>query len=100
MSQQLGQHVIDVSAVNTSYDEVRKPALADLAAGIRIDDAPTHDGQRLADEGEVYPLTIDNSGHLRVVMPANATVETQELEVLREIRDLIIETRDLLLKIV
>lgn len=96
--QDIDSRVIDAKAVNGPYEEVRKQLLA-LLAGIRTDAAPTGDAQRLAGEGNAYPLTVDKNGYLRVTMPEGAKVEATELEVLLRIEQLLIEQRDLLHKI-
>lgn len=98
MAQQIGTQAIDPKAVNTPNDQPAK-LIAELLTAIRVDTAPSHDGERLADEGQFYPLTVDTNGFLRVALPDGTKVESSELEVLREIRDLLIENRDLLLKI-
>ena len=85
-------------AINTAYDAAQRNR-GELVVGIRVDSLPTSEANRLAAEGKFYPLTTDADGNLRVVLSSLTKVETQELEVLREIRDLLIENRDLLLKI-
>lgn len=98
-------------AVNTSFDKDDrtlqqladgKPELqqlGELVVGVRVDAVPEAEADRLAADGKFYPLTLDETGCLRVRMPDGVKVKTEELEVLREIRDLLIESRDLLLKI-
>lgn len=72
-------------AKGTAYDEARK-LQGGLVVGIRVDEVPTGEADRLAAEGKFYPLTMDAAGFLRVSLPETGTqVETQELEVLREI---------------
>lgn len=71
----------------------------ELVVGVRVDAVPKGDADRLAAEGRFYPLTVDADGQLRVVLPEGTRVETAELAVLREIRDLLAESRDLLLRI-
>lgn len=98
MAQQIDTRAVDPKAHGTVYEDVRK-LLAELMAGIRVDVVPRNDSERLAQEGGFYPLTVDRDGFLRVTLPETVRVETGELIVLREIRDLLIEQRDLLLKI-
>lgn len=79
-------------------DEVTR-LYGELIVAVRVDSPPTKEADRLAAAGNFYPLTSDADGHLRVVLRSDTSVQTEELEVLREIRDLLIESRDLLLKI-
>jgi hypothetical protein len=90
---------IDPKVVNGPYDEYRK-MLLELVGGIRIDEAPTGDGPRLAKQGKFHPFTVDKNGYLRVTVPEGTVVESTEVEVLLRIEQLMIEQRDLLLKIV
>ena len=85
-------------AINTNFDSSRRN-LGDLVVGIRVDALPQGEAERLAAAGQFYPLTVDERGCLRVAIPEGSKVDTEELEVLREIRDLLAEHRDLLLKI-
>lgn len=71
----------------------------ELVVGVRVDAVPEVEAKRLAAEGQFHPLTIDPSGFLRVTLPDGIKVKTEELEVLRAIRELLIELRDLLMKI-
>lgn len=98
MSQQAYTQAVDPKAVNTPYDTTGK-TLAELVTGIRIDTVPANEGERLAAAGEFYPLTVDKNGFLRVTLPDGTKVESTESEVLREIRDVLFEVRDLLMKI-
>ena len=95
--QQVGSGGIDPKVVHGPYDESLKQ-LGDLVVGIRIDAVPSNEGNRLAAQGRFYPLTLDKSGNLRVTMAESEGV-TDQLLVLREVRDLMAEVRDLLLKI-
>jgi len=99
----MAQQAINTRAVDSDRkadgtDETRR-VLGELVVGVRVDTLPASDAQRLAAEGKFYPLTLDRDGQLRVVTPDWIKVQTQELEVLRELRDLMAETRDLLMKI-
>lgn len=72
-------------AKGTAYADARK-VVGGLVVGIRVDELPTNEADRLAAEGKFYPLTLDSGGFLRVSLPDSGTkVETAELEVLREI---------------
>lgn len=73
--------------------------LGELVVGVRVDAIPEVEADRLAAEGKFHPLTIDKNGCLRVRMPDGIKVQNEELEVLREIRDLCAESRDLLVKL-
>lgn len=84
--------------IGETYDEDRAQ-YGELIVGIRIDDLPTTEAARLVAAGKIYPLTVDKDGQLRVALTNAIDVRIQELEVLREIRDLLVENRDLLLKI-
>lgn len=98
-------------AINTKYDTddrsdkqradgVSAPVkVGELIVGVRLDTIPAGEGDRLAADQKFHPLTIDRNGFLRVTMPNGITVKTEELEVLRETRDLMVEVRDLLMKI-
>lgn len=85
--------------LGTSYNKNDPDQIGKLVVGVRIDDLPSGEAQRLATAGKFYPLTTDADGNLRVVTPDWINVRTEELEVLREIRDLLVQNRDLLLKI-
>ena len=98
-------------AVNTTYpidnrtdEEVAagktlRPVLGEMVVGVRVDTVPAGEAERLAADGKFYPLTLDENGFLRVTLPDGIKVKTEELEVLRESRDLLVQVRDLLLKI-
>lgn len=97
--QELGKQAVDLKTVGTPYDDPRKN-LGEIIVGIRVDAVPANDAERLAEEGKFYPLTTDKNGFLRVVQPEGTSVETPEIvALLTEIRDLMIEQRDLLLRI-
>ena len=102
MSQQAINQVYDT---DDRSDEQRaagvsaKPKIGELVVGVRIDALPQSEAERLAGEGRFHPLTLDADGNLRVTMPDGISVKSEELEVLREIRNLLVESRDLLLKI-
>lgn len=94
----INEQVLDLATLNTSAEDTRRQ-LVSLIAGVRIDDLPESDRQRIAGEGNCYPLVVDKDGRLRVIMADGVKVETQELEVLRDNNRLLIEIRDLLMKI-
>lgn len=107
--QEVGGHGVDLKTVNREdFDQEKpispavqtkqKPQRAELVVGIRIDTVPTAEVDRLAEEGKFYPLTIDKSGQLRVVLPDGAKVESNEQQVMHEIRGLLEEIRDLLME--
>mgnify|MGYP001577754463 FL=1 len=100
----MAQQAINTTAITTERqrdgaDLLKQKVIGDLVVGIRVDTLPTNEAERLAADGKFYPLTTDKDGNLRVALPATTIVKTEALEVLREIRDLLIENRDLLLKI-
>lgn len=92
------QQAVDPKALGTQEEIVRK-LLAELVCGIRVDEAPTSETKRIADEGKFYPLTIDKNGFLRVSLPEGTKVETQELEVLLRIEALLEQQVSLLQEI-
>ena len=71
----------------------------ELGGGVRVDDLPTSDSERLAEEGSFYPLTVDQNGCLYVRFPSDSKVQTAELEVLLRIEALLSEQVNLLRKI-
>lgn len=86
----------------TEISEGKSPPKAlqgELVVGVRVDDLPEIERERLAGEGKFYPITTDSKGNLRVVTPDGIKVETDELEVLRELLAVMIEVRDLLREI-
>lgn len=102
MSQeQVNTKAVDLVGHGTANDEFKdRRQIGNLVIGVRIDDLPEDETARLAAEGYFSPLTIDPNGNLRVALPPSGTkVETQELEVLIRIEQLLIEQRNLLLKI-
>ena len=91
--------------VGTGYDGEQRN-LGMLIVGVRIDDLPTGESERLVAAGQFHPLTFDANGNLRVVAPPAQAETSDEVRLLKDIRDLLIEnrnlqieTRDLLLKI-
>lgn len=99
----MSQQAINTEAIvkerqSSGVDAVRR-LLGELLVGIRVDDLPSGEAERLAAEGKFYPLTVNADGHLRVVTPDWIKVQTAELEVLLRIEQLLTEQRDLLLKI-
>lgn len=86
-------------AINTNYDQDQQRNIGEMVVGIRIDTLPTGEASRLAAVGRFQPLTTDKDGNLRVVPPDGIKVVSAELEVLLRIEALLIEQRDLLLKI-
>lgn len=85
--------------IGTEYDSDRR-TMGDLVVGIRKDDAPTGEADRLAADGEFYPVTTDEDGNLRVAIPAATKIDMQALlEVERENGLLLAEIRDLLRQI-
>lgn len=76
-----------------------KPRLGELVVGVRIDAIPQSEAERLAADGKFHPLTVDENGFLRVTVPDAVRVESEELTVLREIRDLLTRGCDLLQQI-
>ena len=95
---QLNTKAVDLLTVNTANED-KKRQIGEMMLGIRIDAVPAHEGERLAREGNFYPLTLNKDGRLRAELPDGTKVEPLELEVLREQTALLIEIRDLLLKI-
>lgn len=96
--QELDTLGIDPKTVNGPYEEFRK-VLLELVGAIRVDSLPTGDATRLAGAGKFYPATVDANGCLWVRLPDDQKVETNEVEVLLRIEQLLIEQRDLLLEI-
>lgn len=84
--------------VSAGFDST-KTTVGSLVVGIRVDTVPLNESTRIAADVEYYPLTLDKRGFLQVVLPGDTVIETKELEVLREIRETMIEVRDLLQKI-
>ena len=84
--------------VKTAYDGDKR-TLGELVVGIRVDAVPVGEAQRLAAAGQFYPLTVDANGFLRVTLPEGTAVETNELEVWREILAVLKDMRASLLKI-
>ena len=100
----MAQQVVNTEAVVKDYDERKgtketRRLLGELVVGVRVDDLPAGDAERLAAAGKFHPLTTDKDGNLRVAFPAGAKVEITELEVLLRIEALLIENRDLLRQI-
>lgn len=96
--QQVGTGAVDPKAI-TGGDRLPGKQLGELVVGIRLDEVSTGEANRLASEGKFYPLTMDANGFLRVTLPEGTQVEPEELAVQRASHDLLIEIRDLLLKI-
>lgn len=86
---------LDDSAKRRAYPRKRM----EFVGGVRVDDLPTSDSERLAAEGNFYPLTMDQDGCLWVRFPSGLKVETAELEVLLRIESLLKEQVNLLRKI-
>ena len=84
--------------IDTEYDSDRR-TLGDLVVGIRVDTLPGGEADRLAEDGSFYPLTLDASGRVRVALSSDTKIETAELQVLREIRDLLEQQLNLLRQI-
>ena len=82
--------------IGLAYDkDVR--TMGDLVVGIRKDDAPAGEADRLAEDGDFYPVTLDKNGNLRVTIPAATKIDMQRLlQVNRENNELLTEIRDLL----
>ena len=99
MSEQVNTQAIVEQYSETTGKIVTRRLAGELVIGIRVDELPASEAERLAAQGKFYPLTTDKDGQLRVVLSGTTKVAMEELEVLREIRDLLIENRDLLLKI-
>ena len=100
MPQEIGRLGLDLKTVNGPYED-RQRLLGELVAAIRVDTPPTGEATRIADDGGLYPLTVDKNGCLWVRVAGNTDSEgvSDQLLVLREMRDLMAEVRDLLLKI-
>ena len=100
----MSQQAINSEAVPKDYEErtgrsTTRRFLGESIVAVRVDDLPASEAERLAAEGKWYPLTVDQNGQLRVVTPDWIKVHVQELEVLRDSRDLLMQIRDLLMKI-
>ena len=76
-----------------------KAHTGELVVGVRVDTPPEIETERLAGNEKFHPLTTDEKGQLRAVLPDGIEVETGALGLLTEIRDLLIDCRDLLMKI-
>lgn len=99
MSQQAINTTANYKERQTDGKDRARTLHGESLAVIRVDDLPKGEADRLAAEGKWYPVTCDKNGHLRVALPDSTKVEVTELEVLCEIRELLKENRDLLLKI-
>ena len=97
--QEVGSFGVDPKALTGRDQPNQKKQHGELVVGIRLDEVPTGEAKRLAGEGKFYPLTMDANGFLRVTLPEGAKVETDELQVMREMALLLEEIRDALLKI-
>lgn len=85
--------------IGTEYDSTRR-TMGDLVVGIRKDDAPAGEADRLAADGEFYPITTDEDGNLRVSIPDTTKIDMQALlDAVQEGNALLTEVRDLLLSI-
>ena len=96
--QAIGRKVIDPKAI-TGEDKIDQKQLGRLVLCVRLDETSTGEQNRLAKEGEEYPMTVDANGFLRVVLPEGTEVESAELEVQRQSMVLLEQIRDLLMKI-
>ena len=97
--QEVGSFGVDPKALTGSDQPNQKKQHGELVLGLRLDEVPTGEAKRLAADGKFYPLTMDSNGFLRVTLPEGTKVETEELEVMREMSGLLEEIRDALLKI-
>lgn len=100
----MAEQVVNSEAIVKDYNpntgrSATRQLLGQTIIGVRVDDLPEGEAQRLAAEGKWYPLTTDKDGNLRVTFPASSMVEVAELEVLIRIEQLLIEQRDLLRQI-
>lgn len=88
----------DVNSINTAYDD-GFVTTAGYVVAVRTDRLPLNEGERIGEDGDFYPFTVDRDGQLRVTFQETARVQIQTLEVFREIRDLVEKCHELLLKI-
>ena len=85
--------------IGSTYDADRR-TMGDLVVGIRKDDVPAGEADRLAEDGDFYPVTTDQDGNVRVAIPDTTKIDMQRLlQVTRENNVLLTEIRDLLRQI-
>ena len=69
--------------INTTYDTTQT-LLGEVVAGVRVDELPINEADKIAGAGKFAPLTVDKDGYLRVRPREGIEVGTASLSDLIE----------------
>ena len=91
MAQEMSSKAVDLTELNTGDAVLRAKSKqkqqGELVFGVRIDSLPKGEAEALAKEGHFYPLTTDDKGRLRAMLPSDQQVVVRDQALLLECRN-------------